>query len=279
MENSPDMIFSSTIESHRSLSRAATVAAHSVSARFGAGDRQAVLLSPILPQWDGGAYFQPLIRQLAAAGFEVTVFDTLSLLVDSTMTFGDLATVWAERLAAVPRIDLIGGAALGGSIVQSILLCDGIAQIPDAILVSAPTVTDPALNEKLLDMARLAREVGAAAALRKLALLVTAETKAAEIPDKDAFVALETPQVRSRLTNGFTMLAGIDLRPQVGAFGGRLLHLYGRDSRLVRSSNIAVAHHDGHAMVGFEDCGMRPLGDFPDRAAQEIAVHFDLLVP
>lgn len=244
--------------------------------RFTGGKKQAVLLSPVLPAWDAGAYFDPLIGYLAERGYDVTVFDTLSLLTSSDMPFDELTDRWRDCLQRFGDIDLLGGAALGGSVVQGLLGEEGIADIPDILLISSPTKADARLDGHLLDMARLAREESATATLKLLAHLIAADTEALRTMDDEAYLSLEGPAARLRLACGFSVLAGLDVAGEVAGFTGRLLHLYGMNSRLVRKDNIVVGDRPNHQAVGFAGCGMRPLGDFRERSLQEIARHLDL---
>lgn len=61
----------------------------------GAGDRHAVLMSPIMAVWDGGASFAPVTALLLAAGYRVTCHDTLSLLPTAGESFSALVDRWA----------------------------------------------------------------------------------------------------------------------------------------------------------------------------------------
>ncbi|XVN19573.1 hypothetical protein QZH46_04995 [Pseudomonas corrugata] len=57
---------------------------NAVSSQWGNGNQLAVVMSPVMPVWDEGLFFQPMIAPLVDAGYRVIIFDTLSLLTDET---------------------------------------------------------------------------------------------------------------------------------------------------------------------------------------------------
>jgi hypothetical protein len=246
-----------------------------VSVTVGAADlpRRAAVLSPVLPVWDGGAFFEPVTRRLLATGHRVTLWDTLSLVRDGD-NVTSLAARWAGVLAARELPDVLAGNALGGAVVQALLGC-GFAAGARVLLVSSPTVVDGVLTERL-------RRIGDLAAGGRLAQareLLARRVRPAERPDADDAdddgplpgpVPLRGPDADAarRLAAGMAALAGSDVREVVRAFPGRLLHIYGGLSQLVQARHVVGGpHHERCAVTG---AGMRPQFDRPEVVAHAV---------
>ncbi|MEI2387395.1 hypothetical protein [Breoghania sp. JC706] len=237
---------------------------------FPGGRKRAVLLSPILPAWDEGAYFAPLLPELANAGYTTTIHDTLAL-VEPGMTFADLVSAWRARLGEGMPVDLIGGAALGGTVAQGLIAAPPFAETARALFVSSPTVVDDALSAALRELAGLAREVSAGACLRRLGELVgrnDTEEGATDAAPEDA--GSQDPVAAARLALGFSALCEVDVSPGMEAYAGRLLHVVGDASRMVALRNVRVADPvRQHAFV-VPGAGMRPLSDRGDAVRRRV---------
>ena len=86
------------------------------------GGPNAIIMSPILAEWDQGKFCTPLIKLLAARGYHVTVYDTISL----ARNFSDLsqvAALWGRVIADrhTAGIELVVGQAYGGAVAQYLL--------------------------------------------------------------------------------------------------------------------------------------------------------------
>lgn len=229
-----------------------------VHIEHGAGPLRAVVLSPVLPIWDEGRFFEPLVQPLIDAGYRVTIFDTLSLLLEHPHSIQAFAARWSTCLSTMGRIDLLAGSALGGAVVQAMLGDAWVANVPKVLLISAPSLADETLDTRLGSLADLGHAGNLADALTMLDQYIAPEgTSDSPI---SAPVAPETWRDQAaRLARGFTMLLDIDVRATVDRYTGRLLHVYGERSQLVRRRNVHLRDSPLHAARGIPNCGMRPL--------------------
>jgi pimeloyl-ACP methyl ester carboxylesterase len=244
-----------------------------VSTTVGAADlpRRATVLSPVLPVWDEGAFFEPVTRRLLATGHRVTLWDTLSLVREGDDVVS-LAARWAGVLAAHEPPDVLAGNALGGAVAQA-LLDRGFAARARVLLVSSPTVVDEVLTARLSRIGDLAARGQLAQARELLARRVRpaagpdAEDGAAPLPEPVALDGADAQAAR-RLAAGMAALAGADVREVVRAFPGPLLHIYGGLSQLVQARHVVGApHHERCAVTG---AGMRPQFDRPEVVAPAV---------
>ncbi|GLZ29264.1 hypothetical protein Lesp02_14540 [Lentzea sp. NBRC 105346] len=214
---------------------------------------RAVVFAPVLPHWDEGRFFTPIIRLLTELGCRVEVFDTLSRLDDSVTGVADLAQRWA---AEAQSADLVAGNALGGAVVQALL--PSLRPVP-VLLVSAPTRTDHVLKSRLSSVAEPAAAGDLTRSLRRLTELVAPE--GVEVPKAPA---VPTDEVACRrIAGGLRLLFDIDLTAQVSAHAGPLLHFVGERSQLVTSDHVSDA-------VVVPGAGMRPHYDRPEFVADHL---------
>ncbi|MFD3584272.1 alpha/beta fold hydrolase [Streptomyces sp. NPDC058683] len=237
------------------------------------GAPHALVLAPVTPRWDEGAFFAPVVRTLAGAGLRVTVVDTLSLWDEEADSMAAFVARWRALLPDFGRVDLLCGNALGGAVAQALL--PECAPDTAALLVSGPARTDPVLEERLTRIADLAASgrPGAALALLNRRVLplgapgadVTAATAEA-IADADADAA-----AGRRLAAGMRLLCGIDVTDAVRAHPGPLLQIVGSHSQLVTQRHTAAApHHRVHVAPG---AGMRPHAEQPTEVAALIEAY------
>lgn len=230
---------------------------------------RALVMAPVLAQWDGGGFFETVTSPLRRAGYSVTVVDTLSLLDSSVSSLDELAARWRAELAG--PVDLLAGNALGGAIAQ--LLATELDPADGVLLVSAPTRADAVLTSRLAEIAELAERCQLSAALQLLDARVrpegvpsppesataesrTAESAAAAVPN-----IASRAQASFRLARGLPLLFGLDLVAQVRAYPGKLTHVVGARSQLVTTAHVAGADH--HTTVSVAGAGMRPQRDSP----------------
>lgn len=119
-----------------------------------AGAAHALVLAPVTPRWDGGAFFTPVTRALTEAGLRVTVVDTLSAWDEQIDSLAALAARWRELLGRYGPVDLLCGNALGGAVAQALL--PDLAPHTAALLVSGPARSDAVLEARLTEIAELA---------------------------------------------------------------------------------------------------------------------------
>lgn len=251
---------------------------------FPGGEKRALLLSPILPEWDEGAYFAPLLPVLAGAGYSTTIYDTLSLLAcgparDRETDFAALVESWRAALFAVIApasgrpVDLVGGAALGGTVMQALVGRAPFTAVPRALFVSAPSVVDPALGAALGELAELARDRGAGASLARLGELVRRDDEPAPVsgfsPEDGGREEIDTPAA-GRLAAGFSALCGVDVSSALSAYPGRLLHVVGEASRMVVARNVRIFDAARQSTFLVPRAGMRPLTDRQDIVARRV---------
>lgn len=217
-----------------------------------AGAAHALVLAPVTPRWDGGAFFAPVTRALTGAGLRVTVVDTLSAWDEQIESLAALAARWRELLGRYGPVDLLCGNALGGALAQALL--PDVAPHTAALLVSGPTRSDAVLEGRLTEIADLAATGRSGEALALLDRRVQPHDRRFE-PGAGA-PEPHDPQAGRRLAAGMRMLCGIDLTDAVRAHPGPLLQIVGGHSQLVGRRHTAAAdHHRTHVIAG---AGMRP---------------------
>ncbi|MER6212161.1 hypothetical protein [Streptomyces sp. NPDC001642] len=217
-----------------------------------AGPAHALVLAPVTPRWDEGAFFKPVTEVLAGAGLRVTVVDTLSLWDEAIGSFTAFTARWRHLLTHYGPVDLLCGNALGGALAQALL--PDVAPTTAALLVSGPARTDALLESRLTEIADLAAGGRSDYAL---ALLDRRVQPHGHHPDTGAGApAPHDPAAGRRLAAGMRMLCGIDVTEAVTAHPGPLLQIVGSHSQLVTQRHTAAApHHQVHVIPG---AGMRP---------------------
>ncbi|MFK0135957.1 alpha/beta fold hydrolase [Streptomyces murinus] len=236
--------------------------------------RTACVLAPVMARWDRGAFFEPVAEALVTTGHRVTVYDTLSLLRDGD-DLAALADRWAQVLRA-EEPDVLVGNALGGAVVQR-LLDRPWTHRADVVLLSSPTVADEVLDATLERIAAAVAERGTTAALDLLHEVVRGPADPAPVPapagPRDTLDSerdgADDPLYGWRLATGLRLLHRADVRSQVEAFPGRLLHVYGNESNLVGRQHLATG--PGHRSVGIAGAGMRPHADRPEATRRAVA--------
>lgn len=217
-----------------------------------AGPARALVLAPVTPAWDEGAFFAPVTSVLADAGLRVTVVDTLSLWDERIDSMDSFVARWRALLAQYGPVDLLCGNALGGAVAQALL--PDVAPTTAALLVSGPARTDALLETRLTQIADLAAGGRSDYAL---ALLNRRVQPYGHCPAASADApAPHDPDAGRRLAAGMRLLCGIDVTEAVRAHPGPLLQIVGSHSQLVTQRHTAAApHHRVHVIPG---AGMRP---------------------
>ncbi|AUG78464.1 hypothetical protein CFP65_3676 [Kitasatospora sp. MMS16-BH015] len=248
----------------------------------GSGTRHAVVLSPAMAVWDEGAFFAPVTELLLAAGYRVTVCDTLSLLAGESAgaslarigqepgaVLRGLADRWAAVVAGLGPVDLIGGAALGGATALALLSRPELRARP-ALLLSAPCRADGLLDARLGEIAALAADGRLGAAYGLLERYVTPEGASAG-PAVPAVRDGAVPSAGAeRIAQGLGLLRGLDLTKYAHELTGRQLHLYGESSQLVGLRHAVPGRHPQISAVAVPGAGMRPQYDSPEFVARAV---------
>jgi hypothetical protein len=203
-----------------------------------------LIFAPVLPRWDEGRFFAPVINRLTELGCRVEVVDTLSRLDDSVTSVAELAARWATEAG---QADLVAGNALGGAVVQALLPS---LKVP-VLLVSSPTKADQVLASRL---ASIAEADDLTTSLQRLAELVAPQgTPVPAMPP-----TLDDETARRRIAGGMRLLYDLDLTANVLAYQGPLLQFVGERSQLVTAEHVA-----GEVVV-VPGAGMRPQHDRPE---------------
>ena len=248
--------------------------------------RHAVVLAPVMPRWDHGAFFHQVTEPLLASGHRITLYDTLSLLRDGD-DLKALADSWARHLtphgdgaygpASAPAPDVLAGNALGGAVVQALLTHEWTHHAK-VLLLSAPTVADDELNTKLERIAAAVGAQGLPSALRLLEEAVRGPGRQPDVaplsrtgPDDGQPGFAEEELAGRRLSAGLRLLHDADVREPVRDFPGALLHVYGEQSRLVQRGHLATGSRPRHHLTGIPQAGMRPHADRPALTRDTIA--------
>lgn len=254
-----------------------------VTVENGHSTRTAMLLSPMLAEWDGGEHFRAVTEPLAEAGYRVTFLDTLSLLGPHD-DLGLLARRWAAFLGAQGGIDLLGGNGLGGTVVQS-LLGEPWARRSRVLLFCAPTRPDAVLLGRVGGIARRAAEQGLQAAYQYAAHLMAPGTRDGSppavpieavpveavpietvpvdaVPVEAAPADPEQARAVDRMVRGIGLLTGADAAGPVAAFPGPVLHVVGECSQIVRERHLGAGPNQRRLVV--PGAGMRPYDERPD---------------
>ncbi|MET9426918.1 MULTISPECIES: hypothetical protein [unclassified Streptomyces] len=219
------------------------------------GTAHALVLAPVIPRWDGGAFFAPVTRVLADAGLRVTVADTLSLWDEETDSLDSFVARWRGLLTRYGPVDLLCGNALGGAVAQALL--PDVAPGTAALLVSGPARTDAVLESRLREIADLAAGGRSDEALALLNRRVQPRGRRPDTEDDgDDAPAPHDPTAGRRLAAGMRMLCGVDVTDAVRAHPGPLLQIVGGHSQLVTRRHTAAAPH--HRVHVIEGAGMRP---------------------
>lgn len=248
---------------------------YATSRQWGDGELLAVVMSPVMPVWDEGGFFQPLIAPLVNAGYRVVVFDTLSLLADENESLEAFSRRWQQELSALGRIDLLAGSALGGAVVQTLL---GLAigpSIDKVLLLSSPALADGILDGRLGRMADLALLGDLEQALQLLEEWVQPASRI----HPGAAIAIDPASAAEqarRLHLGFRLLNRLDLRQASQGFAGTLLTVYGEQSQLVRGINVHINEQARHRRLAIPDGGMRPLLDAPALVVRTVREHLGI---
>lgn len=243
-----------------------------INRSWGTGQRLAVVMSPVMPEWDEGQFFMPLIEPLLEAGYRIVIYDTLSLLAQNDEPLRTFCKRWQQELLTLGKIDLLAGSALGGAVVQTLLGGHLGKQVTRALLISSPTWADEILDSRLRRMADLAASGDIDEALRLLDRLVQPANQVIEPALPKIPVGRAEHQAR-RLDQGFKLLLGLDVKADVGRYAGPLLSVFGEHSQLVRGINVQLGRRALQSRLEIPGGGMRPLLDAPGKVRQALREH------
>lgn len=227
----------------------------------------AVILGPVSPAWDDGAFCRPLSAHLLRLGYQVAAVDTLSVCTAETI---DAAAVSAGEFLRPHngKLDLLAGYALGGTVAMQ-LPKHGV-QARRLLTLSSPGFADPDLRARLQALIDRLRAGRLDSALDLLAQYVTPLGEAPPARE-ELREGEDVPAACHRMARGFELLLQSDAREDALVFEGRLLCLVGERSQLARPSNQGASPHcERHGIEIIADAGMRILADNPHRSLQAV---------
>jgi len=229
--------------------------------QIGTEGRKILVMSPVMPTWDGGAFFQPLTNYFQTLGYSLLIVDTLSLPLCAAEPISSFAQRWAEQLLQYGPFEIIAGCALGGAIAQTLTASDICKDNIPCLLISAPNYSDARLERRLGSMIQFARDGDLQQAIKLLSHLVHPE-KSQPIPPTDSEITFnDTGRCRDRLDIGFSYLLNLDIRQYLDRYKGRVLNIIGERSQLVCIANVKLNGRPEQKILIIPGGGMRPLTD------------------
>ncbi|WP_454119035.1 alpha/beta fold hydrolase [Microbacterium lacticum] len=220
---------------------------------------RALVLSPAMPWWDGGAAVAPLVDALASEGVAADVLDTSALaLAHGTLT--EVVDGTAQEVD-LDRYAIFVGNALGGTVALLLAACHR----PDTpvLSVSGPARTAGTLTDRLAHIVDAARTGDIDTAVEILHRLVMPIGKEREGPNSRPGGDRETGA--RRLARSLHLLLDIDVIEMLREPGVRAVTMIGGRSQLVREPN--ALHSPTAAVVHVEEAGMRVHLERPDTVA------------
>lgn len=234
---------------------------------------RAVILGPVSPSFDDGAFCSVLSDALVGRGFGVLIVDTPAI-VESLASARGLAGVvegLAERLRGpASGASLLAGYALGGTL--AVKLARYLPQVPRILSISGPGFVDAALRRSLAPLMNALEAGQLGHALRLLAESVAPLGQAPGAQHRDAFGSESGPGALAvrRMLAGFRLLLELDARAEAASYEGELLGLVGELSQLATAENQAFTPGPHRRLVSVPGAGMRVLRDDPEFAMRAI---------
>ncbi|WP_146147453.1 alpha/beta fold hydrolase [Prauserella shujinwangii] len=211
----------------------------------------------MLPEWDGGAFFRPIVRLLTKSGFSVFVVDALAPWDESVSGFPEMVARWRTLLSAFRPFNLLCGNAFGGALAQALL--PSVAPSTAALLVSGPGRTDPDLDRRLEAIASATESHGLHRGLSLLAEYVGPDGVSTQPPETTGFTGDRGHDCAARrLSAGMRLLRHVDVTDCVGNHPGPVLNVVGARSLLVGPRHVAASASARHRVFVEPDSGMRP---------------------
>lgn len=224
-----------------------------------------VILSPVMPIWDEGAFCAPLTKLCATKGFQVTLLDTLSLFPKSAyfLNYSAIETLSfmikkLEKYFKEPAV--LVGFSMAGMLVQ--ILAPQLPNVRAVLAVNAPGYPDKPLQRRLGDILFYLENNDLAGALETLNVFIHSrgiikKRVALEIPQDQKSMAIE------RMTRGFKLLLALDARDEIVKYTGKFLALVGEKSQLATVDNQTKSKCFNHEYRIVSGAGTRLWDDNP----------------
>ncbi|WP_375657237.1 alpha/beta fold hydrolase [Bartonella sp. CM120XJJH] len=207
-----------------------------------------IILSPVMPIWDGGVFCSPLTKRCLSKGFPVTLLDTLSLFPKSSYVLNhsavDILSFMAEKLKSYFKEPaVLVGFSMAGTLVQ--ILAARLPNVQAVLAVNAPGYPDKVLKRRLGDILVYLENNDLSGALEILNGFmqpsdILKKRVLLEVPDEQKSVAIE------RMTRGFKLLLKMDARDEIIKYTGKFLSLVGEKSQLATLDNQTKSHNLNH---------------------------------
>ncbi|WP_375686262.1 alpha/beta fold hydrolase [Bartonella sp. AP65SXKL] len=224
-----------------------------------------IIISPVMPIWDGGVFCSPLTKLCSTKGFPVTLLDTLSLFPKGSHVLNysavDILSFMAEKLKSYFKEPaVLVGFSMAGTLVQ--ILAAQLPNVQAVLAVNAPGYPDKVLQRRLGDILASLENNDLSGALEILNGFmhpsgIMKKRVLLEIPDKQKSVAIE------RMTRGFKLLLEIDARDEIVKYKGKFLALVGEKSQLATVDNQTKSHNLNHEYKLISGAGTRLWEDNP----------------
>ncbi|WP_273758461.1 alpha/beta hydrolase [Bartonella sp. AU55XJBT] len=224
-----------------------------------------VILSPVMPIWDQGAFCAPLTKLCSSKGFPIFLLDTLSLFPKSAhfLNHSAIETVSfirekLEKYFKEPAV--LVGFSMAGMLVQ--ILAPRLPNVRAVLAVNAPGYPDKLLQRRLGEILIHLENNDLLGALETLNVFmhscgVIKKRVALEIPQDQKSMALE------RMTRGFKLLLALDARDEIVKYKGKFLALVGEMSQLATINNQTKSQCANHEYRIISGAGTRLWDDNP----------------
>lgn len=235
---------------------------------------RAVILGPVSPSFDDGAFCSVLSHALVDRGFGVVIVDTPALVESLASARGPAGVVegLAERLRGpASGVKLLAGYALGGTL--AVKLARYLPQVPRILSISGPGFVDAALRRGIAPLVNALEAGQLDHALGLLAQSVAPLGRAPGAQHRDVLGSesgLDDLAMRRRMLAGFRLLLELDARTEAASYAGQLLAMVGQLSQLATADNQAFMPGPNRRLVSVPGAGMRVLRDDPEFAMQAI---------
>ncbi|WP_330168008.1 alpha/beta hydrolase [Bartonella grahamii] len=224
-----------------------------------------IILSPVMPIWDGGVFCSPLTKLCLSKGFPVTLLDTLSLFPKSSHFLNhsavEILSFMAEKLKSYFKEPaVLVGFSMAGMLVQ--ILAARLPNVQAVLSVNAPGYPDVILQRRLGDILVYLENNDLSRALEILNGFmhpsgIMKKRVLLEIPDEQKNTAIE------RMTRGFKLLLAMDARDEIIKYTGKFLALVGEKSQLATVDNQTRSRCANHEYRIISGAGTRLWEDNP----------------
>lgn len=223
-----------------------------------------LVLGAVNPFWDGGDFCRPLLDFFAHRKQRVYVLDTIPFIGE---WYGDEGEGCIWKVARfirnnLPRLDVIAGYALGGTV--ALKLARHLPESRKILCLSGPGYIDEPLRSKLETLIDLLVKEDLEGCLASLSVFVAPRGKAPGIQHLDRVAQHDVQLGCRRMLKGFGFLLNLDARSSLGSYPGKIMCMLGEHSQLATTANLAIrpASSDSSRKLALvPDAGMRILMD------------------